>query len=210
MKSSSFLASPQAFITPILGLFALALSACQPVTLTDSGLQTSLSTPLAQPAKTPSATIQAETSSTDELAGSTPKVLPEVLPKDTTEENLTGEAAIETANLASLPAIELPEELPAEPPKITAINPQELLGKTLEDITNQLGEADFKRSEGQIGIWQYRQANCVVDFFFQMTDTSTNLSQKTAIALDIRKRIISQPLDEVRCQKELYQRQMKG
>ena len=202
MKSSSFLASPQAFITPILGLFALALSACQPVTLTDSGLQTSLSTPSAQPAKTPSATIQAETSSTDELAGSTPKVLP----KDTTEENLTGEAAIETANLASLPAI----ELPAEPPKITTINPQELLGKTLEDITNQLGEADFKRSEGQIGIWQYRQANCVVDFFFQMTDTSTNLSQKTAIALDIRKRIISQPLDEVRCQKELYQRQMKG
>ncbi|MDC1135107.1 hypothetical protein OAT45_00215 [Alphaproteobacteria bacterium] len=202
MKSSSFLASPQAFITPILGLFALALSACQPVTLTDSGLQTSLSTPSGQPAKTPSATIQAETSSTEELAGSTPKVLP----KDTTEENLTGEAAIETANLASLPAI----ELPAEPPKITTINPQELLGKTLEDITNQLGEADFKRSEGQIGIWQYRQANCVVDFFFQMTDTSTNLSQKTAIALDIRKRIISQPLDEVRCQKELYQRQMKG
>lgn len=210
MKSSSFLASPQAFITPILGLFALALSACQPVTLTDSGLQTSLSTPSAQPAKTPSATIQAETSSTEELAGSTPKVLPEVLPKDTTEENLTGEAAIETANLASLPAIELPEVLPEELPKITAIDPQELLGKTLEDITNQLGEADFKRSEGQIGIWQYRQANCVVDFFFQMTDTSTNLLQKTSIALDIRKRIISQPLDEVRCQKELYQRQMKG
>ena len=206
MKSSSFLASPQAFITPILGLFALALSACQPVTLTDSGLQTSLSTPSAQPAKTPSATIQAETSSTDELAGSTPKVLP----KDTTEENLTVKAAIETANLASQPAIELPEVLPEEPPKITAIDPQELLGKTLEDITNQLGEADFKRSEGQIGIWQYRQANCVVDFFFQMTDTSTNLSQKTAIALDIRKRIISQPLDEVRCQKELYQRQIKG
>ena len=87
---------------------------------------------------------------------------------------------------------------------------QELLGKTLEDITNQLGEADFKRSEGQIGIWQYRQANCVVDFFFHTTDASTNLSQKTALALDIRKRIISQPLDEVRCQKELYQRQMKG
>ena len=210
MKSSSFLASPQAFITPILGLFALALSACQPVTLTDSGLQTSLSTPSAQPAKTPSATIQAETTSTDELAGSTPKVLPEVLPKDTTEENLTGEAAIETANLASLPAIELPEVLPEELPKITTIDPQELLGKTLDDIANQLGEADFKRSEGQIGIWQYRQANCVVDFFFQMTDTSTNLSQKIAIALDIRKRIISQPLDEVRCQKELYQRQMKG
>ncbi len=28
------------------------------------------------------------------------------------------------------------------------------------------GEADFTRVEGQIGIWQFRQKNCVVDFFF--------------------------------------------
>ena len=33
-------------------------------------------------------------------------------------------------------------------------------------MTDILGEADFTRVEGQIGIWQFRQKNCVVDFFF--------------------------------------------
>ena len=202
MKSLSFFAAPRAFTLFILGLFVLALSACQPVTLTltKSGLKTSL----------PTASIpkQAETLSTQEQRAPQPEALseesPEELPEETIAEIREGEAAIETANLASPPAIELPAELP----KITAIDPQELLGKTADYIASQLGEADFKRREGQIGIWQYWQANCVVDFFFQNTDDTSNLSQKTAIALDVRKRIIGQPLDEERCQKELYQRQL--
>lgn len=206
MKSLSFFAAPRAFTLFILGLFVLALSACQPVTLTltKSGLKTSLPT-----ASTPK---QAETLSTQEQLAPQPEALseelpeesPEELPEETIAEIREGEAAIETANLASPPAIKLPAELP----KITAIDPQELLGKTADYIASQLGEADFKRREGQIGIWQYRQANCVVDFFFQNTDDTSNLSQKTAIALDVRKRIIGQPLDEERCQKELYQRQL--
>ena len=206
MKSLSFFAAPRAFTLFILGLFVLALSACQPVTLTltKSGLKTSL----------PTASIpkQAETLSTQEQLAPQPEALseelpeesPEELPEETIAEIREGEAAIETANLASPPTIELPAELP----KITAIDPQELLGKTADYIASQLGEADFKRREGQIGIWQYWQANCVVDFFFQNTDDTSNLSQKTAIALDVRKRIIGQPLDEKRCQKELYQRQL--
>ena len=206
MKSLSFFAAPRAFTLFILGLFVLALSACQPVTLTltKSGLKTSL----------PTASIpkQAETLSTQEQLAPQPEALseelpeesPEELPEETIAEIREGEAAIETANLASPPTIELPAELP----KITAIDPQELLGKTADYIASQLGEADFKRREGQIGIWQYWQANCVVDFFFQNTDDTSNLSQKTAIALDVRKRIIGQPLDEERCQKELYQRQL--
>ena len=206
MKSLSFFAAPRAFTLFILGLFVLALSACQPVTLTltKSGLKTSL----------PTASIpkQAETLSTQEqlapqpeaLSEESPEELSEELPEETIAEIRQGEAAIETANLASPPAIKLPAELP----KITAIDPQELLGKTADYIASQLGEADFKRREGQIGIWQYWQANCVVDFFFQNTDDTSNLSQKTAIALDVRKRIIGQPLDEERCQKELYQRQL--
>jgi hypothetical protein len=202
VKSLSFFAAPRAFTPFILGLFVLALSACQPVTLTltKSGLKTSL----------PTASIpkQAETLSTQEQLAPQPEALSEELseelPEETIAEILQGEAAIETANLASPPAIKLPAELP----KITAIDPQELLGKTADYIASQLGEADFKRREGQIGIWQYRQANCVVDFFFQNTDDTSNLSQKTAIALDVRKRIIGQPLDEKRCQKELYQRQL--
>jgi len=206
VKSLFFFAAPRAFTPFILGLFVIALSACQPITLTltKSGLKTSL----------PTASIpkQAETLSTQEQLAPQPEALSEELPEELSEElpeeTITeipeGEWAIETADLASPPAIEPPAELP----KIIAIDPQELLGKTADYIASQLGEADFKRREGQIGIWQYRQANCVVDFFFQNTDDTSNLSQKTAIALDVRKRIIGQPLDEKRCQKELYQRQL--
>jgi hypothetical protein len=202
VKSLFFFATPRAFTPFILGLFVIALSACQPVTLslTKSGLKTS----------PPTAPIpkQAETLSTQEQLTPVPEALSEELPEELSEETIAeipeGEAAIETADLASPPAIELPAELP----KITTIDPQELLGKTADYIASQLGEADFKRTEGQIGIWQYRQANCVVDFFFQNTDDTSNLSQKTAIALDVRKRIIGPPLDEKRCQKELYQRQL--
>ena len=208
MKSLSFFATPPFFAAPqvltplILGLFVLVLSACQPVTLTltESGLQTSIAAP--------SIPNQAETLSTQEQVATQPEALSEKLPEetiaDTIPEILEGEAVIETADLAPPAAIEPPVELP----KITAINPQKFLGKTSDYIASQLGEADFKRQEGKIGIWQYRQANCVVDFFFKNADNSANFSQKTAMALDVRKRIIGQPLDEKRCQKELYQRQL--
>ena len=133
MKSLSFFAAPRAFTLFILGLFVLALSACQPVTLTltKSGLKTSL----------PTASIpkQAETLSTQEQLAPQPEALSEELseelPEETIAEILQGEAAIETANLASPPAIKLPAELP----KITAIDPQELLGKTADYIASQLG-----------------------------------------------------------------------
>jgi hypothetical protein len=193
-----FFAAPQVFTPLILGLFVLALSACQPVTLTltESGLQTSISEPTVP--------NQAETLSTQEQVATQPEALSEELPEETITELLEGEAVIKTADLATPPAIEPPVELP----KITTIDPQEFLGKTSDYIASQLGEADFKRQEGKIGIWQYRQANCVVDFFFKNADNSANLSQKIAMALDVRKRIIGQPLDEKRCQKELYQRQL--
>jgi len=121
VKSLSFFAAPRAFTLFILGLFVLALSACQPVTLTltKSGLKTSL----------PTASIpkQAETLSTQEQLAPQPEALseelpeesPEELPEETIAEIREGEAAIETANLASPPTIELPAELP----KITAIDP---------------------------------------------------------------------------------------
>ena len=202
MKSLSFFAASQVFTPFILGLFVLALSACQPVTLThtESGLQTSISAPsIPNQAKTLSNQEQVATQ-----AEALSEELPEELPEETIAEILEGEAVIKTAYLATPPAIEPPVELP----KITTIDPQEFLGKTSDYIASQLGEADFKRQEGQIGIWQYRQANCVVDFFFHNSDNSASLSQKIVIALDVRKRIIGQPLDKKRCQKELYQRQL--
>ena len=196
MKSLFYFVTPKVFTPYFLGGCVLALSACQPVTLTESGLQTNISTP--------SLPKQAETLSTQKQVTTQSKKPAEEFPEEKITETLADEAIIETAKLASLAAIEPAAKLP----KITTIDPKKFLGKTSEFIAGQLGEPDFKRREGQIGIWQYRQANCVVDFFFQNTHNPPNLSQKPAIALDIRKRIIGQPLNEERCQKELYQRQL--
>ena len=107
----------------------------------------------------------------------------------------------------------IPEYLP-QPPKISEtpkeseiieIDPRLFLDKPIEDINVVLGPADFARIEGKMGIWQYRQAQCVVDFFFYLEGADSRPIQRTA-ALDIRNRIIGQPLDEKNCREALYRR----
>lgn len=116
--------------------------------------------------------------------------------------------AITTAALAT-PITPAPAAIPApKPPEITDIDPRSFLGKPVQDMTNILGKADFMRVEGQIGIWQFRQENCVVDFFFRAGDAQADLSAQLITALDIRGRYIGQPLDEKGCRKELYQRRL--
>ena len=70
-----------------------------------------------------------------------------------------------------------------------------------------LGPADFVRIEGKVGVWQYRQAECVIDFFFYLESADTPSIQRIA-ALDIRTRVIGQPLDEKNCREALYQRKL--
>ena len=116
--------------------------------------------------------------------------------------------AITTAALAT-PIMPAPAAIPApKPPEITDIDPRSFLGKPVQDMTDILGRADFMRVEGQIGIWQFRQENCVVDFFFRAGDAQADLSAQLITALDIRGRYIGQPLDEKGCRKELYQRRL--
>ena len=70
-----------------------------------------------------------------------------------------------------------------------------------------LGPADFARIEGKMGIWQYRQTECVVDFFFYLEGADSPPIQRIA-ALDIRNRVIGQPLDEKNCREALYRRKL--
>jgi hypothetical protein len=97
---------------------------------------------------------------------------------------------------------------PPKPPEIKDIDPRSFLKKPVQNMTNILGEADFTRVEGQIGIWQFQQKNCVVDFFFRAPDANGDPSRQLITALDVRSRIIGQPLDEKGCRKELYQRRL--
>ena len=109
-----------------------------------------------------------------------------------------------TAALASTVAV----PVPPNPPEITDIDPRSFLKKPVQNMTDVLGKADFTRVEGKIGVWQFRQKNCVVDFFFHDTDTNGDPSLQLITALDVRSRIIGQLLDEKGCRKELYQRRL--
>lgn len=100
--------------------------------------------------------------------------------------------------------------LPATPsqPVVSDIDPRSFIGQPLDHILNALGEADFRRVEGRIGVWQYRQPNCVVDFFFPATQETLNLATTAPTALDIRNRILGQPLNEKKCRAQLFERRL--
>ena len=128
----------------------------------------------------------------------------------------TKEAPIETREISSQIIVPVIPEIPPQPPKISEIpkapeiieiDPRLFLDKSAEDIAVVLGPADFVRIEGKMGIWQYRQAECVVDFFFYLEGADTLPIQRIA-ALDIRTRVIGEPLDEKNCREALYQRKL--
>ena len=125
-------------------------------------------------------------------------------------------APIKTREISSQTIVPVIPETFTQPPKISEtpkapdiieIDPRLFLDKFAEDIAAVLGPADFVRIEGKMGVWQYRQAECVIDFFFYLEGADTLSIQRIA-ALDIRTRVIGQPLDEKNCREALYQRKL--
>ena len=126
------------------------------------------------------------------------------------------EVPVETHEIARQTIVPVIPETPPQPPiisettkepEIAEIDPRLFLDKPVEDITVVLGPADFARIEGKMGIWQYRQTECVVDFFFYLEGADSSPIQRIA-AMDIRNRVIGQPLDEKNCREALYQRKL--
>ena len=151
----------------------------------------------------------------EQVAAAPPVQIREQIPEIKSDSAIK-ETPVETREVASqtiVPVIpETPPEAPkipepAKEPEVTEIDPRLFLDKPIEDIAVLLGAADFARIEGKMGIWQYRQTQCVVDFFFYLESQDTPPVQRIA-ALDIRNRIIGQPLDEKNCREALYQRKL--
>ena len=189
-------------LSAVFGVFIMGLGACQPLVpptisppvqtasqSSSKSTQTVITVPITVPASIEAATT---TLNKEDIAG-------EPSAKPASEGTNTDTAAL--ANTVSLPT-------PPKQPDITDIDPHSFLKKPVQNMTNILGKADFTRVEGQIEIWQFRQKNCVVDFFFRAADTNGDPSRQLITALDVRSRIIGQPLDEKGCRKELYQRRL--
>ena len=160
----------------------LGLGACQPLvpptisppvqTASQSASQSGqavVTVPIVVPASTEAATTILNTEDIENEPGAKPA-----------SEGTT----TDTAALASTGAV-----TPPKPPEITDIDPRSFLKKPVQNMTDLLGEADFTRVEGQIGIWQFRQKNCVVDFFFHAADANGDPSRQLITALDVRSQL---------------------
>jgi len=89
---------------------------------------------------------------------------------------------------------------------IKALDPASLIGLTLAEISQQIGNADRVRYMGNIGVWQYLHTHCVIDLFFTGAQ-NTPLSTARADSFETRSRVWGDALDKDRCHEEFFQRQ---
>jgi hypothetical protein len=167
----------------LLGFVAL-FAACQPVTPITVNTK-------AVPKITTAANVQTEidlvvstvTKDADSGAGS-------VNNSDTGSgtNNNTDETAIATI-LAAPPV----QPTPVKPP----FSPKTMIGSASIILIRDFGIANMIRQEGPIEIWQYRFAECVVDFF--LYPASQGLSQFIIKDWDMRSVVIGGRVNEGKC-----------
>ena len=108
-------------------------------------------------------------------AETTETILNEVAAEDTSIanaidqaiENIDDEGETETAETNDTVAALTPPpepEAPPPPPPPPSLNPDELVGVTVTELTRRLGEPDYKRVDAGVEVFQYRLPSCVVDF----------------------------------------------
>ena len=82
---------------------------------------------------------------------------------------------------------------PGQPP----FRPKAMIGSASIILLRDLGIANMIRQEGSIEIWQYRFAECVVDFFFY--PASQGSSQLVIKDWDMRSAVIGGRVNEGKC-----------
>jgi hypothetical protein len=173
----------------LLGLSVL-VAACQPVTSTTVKTK-------AAPTITVAANGQAEfdlvvstvTKTTDSGAG-------------TDSSSGTNNSTKETAGATILAAPQV-QPTPIKPP----FRPKAMIGSASIILIRDLGIASMTRQEGPIEIWQYRFAECVVDFFFY--PASQGSSQLMIKDWDMRSAVIGGRVNERNCLAAMDRRHQK-
>ncbi len=170
--------------------FAALVAACQPVTPT-----------IVNSKATPAITVAAEgetdidlvvvstvTKTADGAAGSG---------SGTEAGSGTNNSSEETA-IAAIPATPPVQPTPVQPVKVQPpFRPNAMIGSASIILLRDLGIANMIRQEGPIEIWQYRFAECVVDFFFY--PASQGSSQLIIKDWDMRSAVIGGRVNEGKC-----------
>ena len=99
-------------------------------------------------------------------------------------------------------------------PEKSALKPTfnlaDLVGRNHSYVSAQFGQADFNRTEGIIYVLQYRQPDCVIDLFINISSTTIFPPPANAKISGwvMRERTINQPLNQTLCQQQFYERKL--
>ena len=100
------------------------------------------------------------------------------------------------------------ETPPVQPVKVQPpFRPKAMIGSASIILVRDLGIANMIRQEGSIEIWQYRFAECVVDFFFY--PASQGSSQLIIKDWDMRSAVIGGRVNEGKCLAAMNQQHQK-
>ena len=105
--------------------------------------------------------------------------------------------------IAAIPATPPVQPVKVQPP----FRPKTMIGSASIMLVRDLGIATMIRQEGPIEIWQYRFAECVVDFFFY--PASQGSSQLIIKDWDMRSAVIGGRVNEGECLAAMDQQHQK-
>ena len=164
--------------------FAALIAACQPVTPTTVNSKAA-----------PTITIAPEDQTKIDLVVSTVTKTAdnEVGTESGSEPSSGSNNSIEDTVIAAIPATPPIQPTPVPPP----FRPNTMIGSASIILLRDLCIANMVRQEGPIEIWQYRFAECVVDFFFY--PTSQGSSQLVIKDWDMRSAVIGGRVNESKC-----------
>ena len=167
----------------LFGFTALG-TACQQVTPT-----------IVNSKATPAITVAAEDQTEIDLVASTVTKIAnnEVGAESGSEPSSGSNNSTEDTVIAAIPATPPIQPTPVQPP----FRPNTMIGSASIILLRDLGIANMVRQEGPIEIWQYRFAECVVDFFFY--PTSQGSSQLVIKDWDMRSAVIGGRVNESKC-----------
>ncbi|MFL2842415.1 MAG: hypothetical protein ACJ0BH_07070 [Candidatus Puniceispirillaceae bacterium] len=169
--------------------FAALVAACQPVTPTTVNSKAA-----------PTITIAPEGQTEIDLVVSTVTKTAnnEVGTESGSEPNSGSNNSTENTVIAAIPATPPIQPTPVQPtPVQPTFRPNTMIGSASIILLRDLGVANMVRQEGPIEIWQYRFAECVVDFFFY--PTSQGSSQLVIKDWDMRSAVIGGRVNESKC-----------
>ena len=178
--------------------FAALVAACQPVTPTTVNSKAAPTITVTPEGQTDIDLVISTVTKTANGAAGTNSGLG-------TDNNTRGTKDTEIAAIPATPPV---QPTPVQPVKVQPpFRPKAMIGSASIILVRDLGIANMIRQEGSIEIWQYRFADCVVDFFFY--PASQRSSQLIIKDWDMRSAVIGGRVNEGKCLAAMDQQHQK-